>query len=246
VIRRITAALACVLVLGACQLRTEVGITVDDTGGGSVQVGVGLDDDALRRAGEVKLDDLRDAGWTVTGPKVEGDRLHWFRASKPFATPAEAGSVMEEIAGKGSPFQDFAITRDHGLLRDRYHFSGTVDFTGGIEQFGDDELKAALDGEPLGEDQAAIEQRLGQSLDRLIRVEVAVRLPGKVGSNAPLKASNGAKWRPGIGDGTVQLVASSSSTDGRVIALSAVAAICGAALIVMLLYRAVRMIRHRS
>jgi hypothetical protein len=240
-VRRLAAALLALAALAGCQLRTEIGITVDDDGSGVVSVAVGLDDEALERAGEVQVDDLEATGWTITGPDLEDDGLHWYRATKPFGTPEEAGTVMAEIA-EGSPFQDFAVTRDKSFGTTRYRFRGTVDFTDGLEQLGDDDLAAELDGEPLGEDIEALEERLGESIDRLVQVEIAVRLPGDVSSNAPTRASNGAKWTPGIGDGPVQLEASSTDRDLTVWGLAALAVLCALAAIVIVVRR---IVRHR-
>ncbi len=238
--RRLLAALLLLVALAGCQLRTEIGITVEDDGSGAIAVAVGLDDEALERAGEIQVDDLEATGWTITGPEVEDDGLHWFRATKPFGTPDEAGAVMAEIA-EGSPFQDFMVERRKGFGTSTYRFTGTVDFTDGLGQLGDDELAAELDGEPLGEDIAAIEERLGESIDRLVQVEIAVRLPGDVSSNAPTKADNGAKWTPGIGDSPVLLVASSTDRDLTVLGLAAAAVLAALAAAVV----TVRRLRRR-
>jgi hypothetical protein len=234
-----------VVVLAGCQLRVHIGITVKDDGSGTVAVGVGLDEDALKRAGALELDDLLATGWTVTGPTVEADGLHWVRATKPFANPHEAGEVAAEIAAKGGPFKDFAVVRDQGFATTRYRFTGTVDFTAGLETFGDKDLAGQLDGEPLGESIAAIEKRLGDSIDRLVQVEVAVRLPGAVTSNAPLQADNGAKWKPGIGDGAVHLEAQGDRRNIAVLIWSAIAVAAGIGLLVLLIVRVVRWRRRR-
>ena len=122
----------------------------------------------------------------------------WIRASKPFATPPEAAAVLAEVAG--GPFHDFQLERDRSFARTTFRFSGTVDFSAGLESFSDPELTAALDGEALGQDIAAIEEQFGGALDRLVQVRVAVRLPGAVSSNAPGKADNGAVWEPRLSE----------------------------------------------
>ena len=243
--RRLALAVVVVVGLAGCQLRVQVGVTVKDDGSGTISVGVGLDDDALRRAGTLQLGDLLATGWTVTGPTVEKDGLHWVRATKPFANADEAATVAAEIAAKGGPFKDFAVVRHQGFATTRYRFTGTVDFSAGLKTFGDQDLAAQLDGEPLGESIAAIEKRLGDSIDRLVQVEVAVRLPGRVSSNAPLQASNGAKWKPGIGDGAVQLEASGEKRNVGVLVWSGLAIAAAVALVVLLIVRTVRWRRRR-
>src|SRR5262245_50294886 len=95
--RRAAAALAVTFLLLAtgCQVTLTAGIDVRGDGSGFVRAGIGLDDDALRELGdpasELRLDDLRDSGWAVTGPAKEADGLTWVRLAKPFADGEQAG-----------------------------------------------------------------------------------------------------------------------------------------------------------
>lgn len=229
--RRLLGLLAVVVVATACQVRTEVAVDVDDDGSGTVTVAVGLDPDAASRfpglADDLRVDDLEATGWTVTGPAVEADGFSWIRASKPFATPEDAGGVLAEIAeiaGTDAPFRDFAVTRERSFARTEYGFTGTVDFSGGLEAFGDEALTAALDGEPLGESVQAIEDRIGQAIDQAFTFRVAVGLPGEVESNAPTSASNGAVWEPRLSEGrAITLAASSEVVRTRSLVLAALA-----------------------
>lgn len=212
--RRVPAALAvglAVLVLSACQVHTAVGIDVDASGAGVVRVGVGLDREAARRvpnlAADLRVDDLRAAGWRVTGPRREADGRLWVRAAKPFSSPAEAARVVAEVSGAAGPFRDFAVVRRAGFWRTRTEVRGTVDLTGGVEAFGDEDLRRRLGGSSLGAPAEVLERRLGAALERMFTVQVDVRLPGEVtDANAPLVSGGGARWRPRLGE-RVELVA---------------------------------------
>jgi hypothetical protein len=211
----VVVALALVLTCAACQIRTEVTFDIQEDGSGTVGVSVALDADAMSKAPglaqELRFDDLEAAGWTITGPAPEADGLTWIRATKPFATPAEAGSILAEVSGDNGPFRGFAVTRERSFARTTFGFTGTVDFAGGLEAFGDEALADALDGEPLGEDVQAIEDRLGQRIDEVFRFQVLVRMPGEVTSNAPSTLENGAVWEPRLSadDGPLTLLATS-------------------------------------
>jgi hypothetical protein len=239
VIRRALLALVVVVALGACEVRTEVGVEVEEDGSGVVRVAVALDDDAVRRfpglEQELRLEDLRATGWEITGPTAEADGRTWIRGEKPFATPEDAGRVLAEVAGENGPFRDFVVTRERSFARTSYSFRGTVDFTGGIERFGDDALAEALDGEPLGEDVAAIEERIGAAIDEAFTFRVAVRLPGDVtGSNAPTEAENGAVWEPRLSEeGPIELTAESEVTRTGSIALVVLAVLAGIAAVLV-------------
>ena len=239
-IRRALALLLAVVAAAGCQVRTEVGVEVEDDGSGTVTVAVGLDDDAMSRVPgleqELRLDDLRATGWEITGPAPEADGFTWIRGAKRFATPEQAAVVLAEVAGESGPFRDFVVTRERGFARTDFGFRGTVDFTGGLEAFGDEALAAALDGEPLGEDVAAIEERIGQAIDEAFTFRIAVRLPGGLSSsNAPTEADNGAVWEPRLSEaGPIQLSASSEVVRTRTIALVMLAAVAALAAVAVL------------
>lgn len=185
--------------LAGCEVRAELNVTVDEDGSGLLELALGLDEDALsRRPGaldEIDLSDLADTGWEVTGPAEESDGYTWLRARHRFATPDELGVLIDDVAGADGPFRDFRLTREDEFAESRYRFDGTVDFTAGADALAvDPELAEALGAEPI----ELIEERLGAAVDEMVEVQVAVRLPGSVDSNAVTQAPNGAVWRPSI------------------------------------------------
>lgn len=239
------------LVAAGCRLELDVNVTVDEDGGGSVEVVVGLDEDAVRRIGGdveavMAVDDLVDAGWTVDGPTLEQDGVTRVRIERRFADPEEAGAVFAQIAGEEGPFQDFAVTKDDGFAESRWRFSGRVDFRGGLEAFGDEGLAAELGGEPLGQTVEEIEEQLGDSLSRLIQVRVSARLPGDVTSNATTKAGNGAVWQVGFGEDAIELEAEGTQRRTLTLVLAGVAALCALALLLYGLLRAAARVTQRD
>ena len=142
VLRAMATAVALVALLAGCELRTEINIDVDDDGSGTIEVGAGVDDEALeRRPGvldDLALDDLLATGWTATVPAKEADGLTWVRLEHDFARPEEVGPLVDEIAGEAGPFRDFALTRSDGFADTTYDFDGVVDFTSGVSGLTDD------------------------------------------------------------------------------------------------------------
>jgi hypothetical protein len=245
------AALAVLITASACQINVQVGVDVHADGSGTVSVGVGLDDDAVAKMGGadnlrsiVKVEDLQATGWKITGPQKESDGLTWLRASKPFADTAQASAVLGEIAS--GPFRDFSLVRSRSFARTTFAFDGTADFSRGIEAFSDPALTETLDGQPLGQDVAAIAQQFGGSLDDLVHITFAVRLPGAVSSNASTLASNGAVWEPKLSDpAPVRLVATSHSWRVATLAWSVLAAAAGVALVVFVALQLTLRLRRR-
>lgn len=244
--RLLLAALSLLLVIGAsaCQVRTTVTVDVDVDGSGTVEVAVGLDADAMSRlpdldgdgtsgpadlAALVRDEDLTAAGWTVGEPAAGDDGTVVLRVSRPFGTPSEADQILAELTGPGGALRDLRVSRSESFGRTRYEFSGTADLSGGLEAFGDEGLAAALDGEPLGEDAAAIEARLGQPLAEMVTLEVTSRLAG-----------DETTWSPRLGDVPVDMQAETTRYDRPVLVLALVSALCLLALAVVLVVRAAR------
>jgi hypothetical protein len=247
-VRGLIVVLGGLVLLAGCRLQLDVNVEVAEDGSGTVEVVVGVDRDGIDRIGGdldavLATDDLEAAGWTIEGPDEEADGFTrvWFR--KPFDDPAEASAIFEEITGEDGPFQDFAVSHDSSFARTEWGFRGTVDFSGGLEAFGDDDLAAALDGEPLGQSVEEIEAQLGEALSRVIHVRVGVRLPGDVTSNATTKAENGARWQVGFGDGTVDMEANGEETRTATVVGVGVAIACA---LVLLGYGLVRLARRSS
>lgn len=226
--------------MAGCQMQTKVTVEMADDGSGTVEVAVGLDDEAMAQLPDldgsgvgdaadltqlVRADDLEATGWTLTPPKAE-DGATWLRVTKPFGTPEEAAQILGQLTGPDGGLGDFRLERSRGFGSTSYDFSGTADLSGGIEAFGDAGLAAALDGEPLGEDAAAIEERLGQPLAEMVTLDIEVELPGATQS-----------WTPELGGEPVDMAASSTVYEKPVLLLAAAAVLCLVGLGAVLLVR---------
>ena len=160
-------------------------------GSGWVSAGLGLDREALRQLGdpskELRLDDLRQSGWDVTGPDEEDDGLTWVRVAKRFATPTEAAQVASELSGPEGPFRDFRLERSRTFLKTRTSLTGRLDLSRGLAGLNDPGLQEKLGDYDLG-------------LDRLregVTVRVEAELPGRTET-----------WQPALGE-QVRMEASS-------------------------------------
>lgn len=227
------------LLVAGCQVRSELNLTVREDGSGVVELAVALDEDAMSRRPtaleDLDLSDLRDAGWEIAGPEEEVDGWTWLRARHDFGTPEELGTLVDEIGGEQGPLRDFELRREDAFAESRYDFSGTVDFTAGAASLAQDpELAEALEAEPI----ALLEERLGAAIDEMVQVQVAVRLPGSVESNAPTRASNGAAWQPSVVERErVELAATGTVSRSERLVWVGVAVAAGFALLLYLLVR---------
>ena len=194
------------LVLTGCHVTATASLRVEASGHGSVRVLVELDRDAARRAGDLrqrlKVDDLRRAGWVVSGPTPM--TVAGCRSARPSPSPRRPrrGEVMGEV---GAPLADVEVRRRRSFLRTRTTFRAAVDLRRGLESFGDDDLRFRLGGSSFGvpADEAA----------RSLQLLVTARLPG----------GSVTVWRPPLGRVTV-LQRGATWWDVRRIAALAVAA----------------------
>lgn len=167
-------------VLTGCQVQGEVAVEVREDGAGAVRVRFGVDEAARRRLGDpasaLRLDDLIQAGWRVTGPD-DDDGVTWWTAEKPFADPAGLPEVLGEVAGP-EVVRDVRLERvetdDDVTLR----LTGVLDLSPGAAAFSDAEVAAVLDGDPLGGNVAAIEAAEGRPLAEMVTATLSLDVAG--------------------------------------------------------------------
>jgi hypothetical protein len=228
----------------ACQVRTVVTVDVADDGSGTVEVATRLDEEALGKVPDVddngasdaadleamiRTDDLEAAGWKVGKPQTGDDGTTVVKLQRPFGTPEEATRILSQVTGPRGALHHLQVTRRDPFGRTQFGFAGVADLSRGLESFGDDGLAKALDGNPLGEDQAAIEKRTGQKLADAYRLQIVAKLPGNTRS-----------WSPRLGDPPLRMEADGSVYHWPTLALAVVAALCVIGLVLMLVNRALR------
>jgi len=190
----VLAALLVVLVLVGCQAKLTVHTTVEADGSGTVEVGVGLDAEAVAKAGDLRaqlrVDDLKAAGWTVTDPTQEDDGYTWVRATKPFADAAGAEAVLDEVNGPDGAFGGWTVKRSSSALSTSYSVTGSIDLTKGLETFSDTKLDQTLGADGLGGTIAQIEADQGRPVSDMVDVEITVTVPGASHTYTPSLADS--------------------------------------------------------
>ncbi len=228
------------VVASGCDVAVDVGLDVARDGSGQVQVDVALDAEAAGQvdlADQLRVDDLERAGWTVAGPQRTDDGSTVVTATKAFTTPEGAVAVLEEVSGADGPLRDFKVERRSSFLTTTYAFDGLVDLSTGIEGFSDDELRQALEGSGFSLAGAELEEAIGDEVADVFRFEVRTQLPGDLEASAPGRVgSDGAVWRPAVGE-QVTLSATAQLLHTERLILLAAAAASALALVVLLIRR---------
>ena len=225
--------------LSACRIDASVDVAVGDDGAGEVGVNVGFDDDALARAGDLRLDDVRAAGWTVTGPQKELDRdasgLLWVHATKRFTGSEQFTAIMSEINGPNGIFRDFHLVRSTGFAKVTYRVTGTIDPVRGLESFSDPEVAQLLGGNALGRPAADVLKDAANA-----SLVVGVELPGDVKGSADRVNGGRAEWDVVLGGAPTAIAVHSDDVQGsarRWAAVAVVLAVAAVAAAVLALLR---------
>ncbi len=183
------AGVALVLLLTGCHVKVQVDTKVNPDGSGTVTVAVGLDHDALAQVGDLqsqlRVDDLKAAGWTVTGPTAPTDGYMWVRASKRFSDPSQVGAIMDQVNGPDGMFRAWKVTKTSSLLGTSWKATGTVDMSKGAATLSDPQLDRALGGTGYSGVIHDIEKREGRPIDQMVDVQVSVEIPGASKVYAP-------------------------------------------------------------
>ncbi|MGC1511651.1 MAG: hypothetical protein WA797_01885 [Acidimicrobiales bacterium] len=208
--------------MSACKVDVQVAVDAETNGTGKVEVTVTLDDEATARTPNLssllRVEDLRATGWTVVGPTRAGARTV-LRAGKGFRTPAEAAKVLDEVSGPDGPLSGFTLKRERKALWWAWTFEGDLDLTGGIERFGDPELRAQLEGSSFGLEATRVQEAFG--------LQVALRLPGRVEAEAAERVDGRAAWKGSFGDRSTLMASSRDWDVSRIAAGVAALAVIG-------------------
>ncbi|QGG96482.1 HAD family hydrolase [Actinomarinicola tropica] len=239
---------AAALVLTGCRADVTVAVDVDEEGGGTVDVTVVLDADAVARTEGIEdpeLDDLVEAGWTVADPVEREDGGLELAASKPFADPTELGAVLREVSGPAGPYAQLGLAVDRPFGRTEMRFEGILDGTAGVESFADPEVAAALDGLPFGQDLTALEQELGAPIGSFVGLDLEVTLPGDPGDEGE-PADEVAVWSTDLAaDGPVPVLSTSEMWRMQPLLLAGAAALLVVLLVLLVLVKLVISWRRR-
>jgi putative hydrolase of the HAD superfamily len=225
--------------LSACRIDASVDVAVGNDGTGEVRVNVGFDDEALARAGDLRLDDVRAAGWTVTGPQKELDRdasgLLWVHATKRFTGSDQLAALITEINGPNGIFRDFHLVRSTGFAKVTYTLTGTIDPARGLESFSDPEVAQLLGGNALGRPAADVAKDAANA-----SLVLGVELPGDVKGSADRVNGGRAEWDVALGGAPTTIAVHSDDVQGsarRWAALAVVLAVAAFAAAVLALLR---------
>ena len=167
-----------------------------------------------------------------TGGDVEGTDWDALGRTMPrgrIGTPEEANQILAQLTGPNGALRNLHVSRRDPFGRTQFGFSGVADLSKGLDSFGDAGLAAALDGKPLGDDQAAIEKRTGQKLADSFHLDITAKLPGDTRT-----------WSPRLGDPPLRMESDGTVYHWGPLILLFVAAGCVLAFALVMVRRALK------
>jgi hypothetical protein len=174
-------ALAAVLLAG-CKVDAQVDVALRADGSGTVTARVTLDSDAVRRvtrhvelADAVPLDDVRAAGWDVSGWKTASD-ASTITLSHDFVGQDQLARLLADLAGSTGLFADAQLTRSRSWISAKDSVAVTANLqnlASGVQS--DAALSRNLTA--AGVDVKALDDQLRSQLDEAFSLTIAVHAP---------------------------------------------------------------------
>lgn len=159
----------------------------------------------------IQVDDLREAGWTVTAPPGAGGRV--LEVQKRFSSPRDLARLMEELAGPAGPLSGFRLDRERSFNRIDYRLRGSVELSEAAAATGFDNAPGLAERlADAGVDAERVAQLLASRAEDGVRLSVVVDLPG----------AEARRWEVAVGERR-EVAVTSSVTDWVRPALLAVA-----------------------
>ena len=191
--------LVCALVaITACRVDATVDVTVRPDGSGTIGVELVADAELVSRApglvDDLRLDDLRRAGWTLDGPTpTPGGGLRAVVAH-PFTSVDDADVLLASLSAPGGPLRGLQLRRTVDGRTTSVELTGTLGLGTDLSGFADADALAALGAAPFAAELATA----GATVGDVVGVTVRASLPGSVeATSAP---SDDLRWAaPGDG-----------------------------------------------
>jgi hypothetical protein len=183
------------LLCAGCKVDARVDVTLHADGSGTVAARITLDHDAVEEltrheplAQAVPLDDVRAAGWQVSGWKTSG-RAATITLSHDFVGQADLARRLTDLVGPTGVLRDARITRTRGW----FDANDTIGLTGDLRHLStgvkaDPQLSRNL--AAAGVDVNALDAQLRSELGQACSLTIAVHAPDGQTKTVELRAGN--------------------------------------------------------
>jgi len=182
-----------VMLLAGCRVDTTVDITMGQDGSGHITVTAIADAGVVEQAPglkeDLRFDDAKAAGWTVSDPTSTSDGGLRVELTHSFANPEEATALLQSINGSGGPLHNVVVTRTVEEGGTTVNIKGSLRIDG-LDAFADPDVLAAVGATPYAEQVVASTAGPNDA----VHVTVQAHLPGKLTSATGTVADGSVSW----------------------------------------------------
>ena len=182
-----------VMVLAGCHVDATVDINMRTDGSGHIALTAIADADVVKQApglaDDLRFDDAKSAGWTITGPTETSDGGLRAELTHTFANPVEASALLQSINGSGGPLHGVALSRVVSQNGTTVSMVGSLRIDG-LVAFADPDVLAAIGATPYADQVAASSQGPSQA----VGVTVRATLPGTISSASGTISGSTVSW----------------------------------------------------
>lgn len=190
-IRRFLLLVAALAVLAGCRVDVGVDVQMAQNGSGTIIVTAAADAAVVSAApglaDDLRLDDVRAAGWAVDGPTATAGGGLQLVLRHDFSTPEQATALLASLNGPQGPLQAVLLSREATDSAITYTVSGKAGLEAGLASFADPDLLAAVGAEPYA-DQV---READVSPADAVAITLTMRLPGEVVSTTGEQGTGG-------------------------------------------------------
>ena len=202
-----------VLLLTACHVDTTVDVSMGADGSGKITVTATADADVVSQApglaDDLRFDDVKAAGWTVTGPTDTSTGGLQVVLSHAFANPEEATALLQSINGSGGPLHGVTVKRTVSQDGTTVSLAGSLRIDG-LGAFADPEVLGAIGATPYAEQVAAASASPTQAVGVIVRAS----LPGKITSAAGIVKDGAVSWVVPLDGSQIDLTTTAADDHG--------------------------------
>ncbi|HEY0521733.1 MAG TPA: hypothetical protein VGC84_19735 [Ilumatobacteraceae bacterium] len=179
--------------LTGCQVTTTVDVSMHADGSGTITVTAIADADVVSKAPglakDLRFDDAKSAGWTITGPTdTPGGGLQ-VELTHDFANPEEATALLQSINGSGGPLHNVALSRSIDQSGTKVSLVGSLRVDG-LAAFADPDVLSAVGATPYAEEIVAA----GEGPTQAVVLTFRASLPGKITSGTGTVKDGTVSW----------------------------------------------------
>jgi hypothetical protein len=213
-LRTTLAALALSVLCAACNVDISIDVNMKADGSGTITVTATADSDIVKQAPhlveDLRLTDLRAAGWTIQGPAPTPSGGLQIVLTHTFKTPKQAMAILADLNGPSGPLKSIRLSRTKKGDTTTFTLGGTLVVDGGLDAFSDADLLAAVGATPYSAQAVAAHVTPAQA----VTIKFRAKLPGTVKKSTATAGSasspTGLAWNVPL-DGTSVDVATTST-----------------------------------